>query len=227
MSRRYPFPLNRLAALAAMAALALPAARAANVPQGPNETVCPNPAFGEMPDDAIGDVITPLLTGTPIGPGQTVATEGTNPSESPELSDELLRQFSRTFAFDGGGTVVSGKVIQQIKRGTDDRCKSEWVIRVSAGCVVSLRIGNFLHPAPIVADYRDDLGGLIGSDVAARSGGTGTSFRFNLPTPVCSGQSSRPLLLNTSIRRMVKKGTVQVEATGGVLSPPLPTFVPK
>lgn len=224
-------PAPTAAGLALTFALAAAPAWATMEPQGPNETVCPNPALTAFDHESAGQVW-PALTGTPLPPGGSVLTLGTNPSESPELSDEVLRSFSRPFSFDTAQGVVSGTVLQLIKRGTDQRCKAEWQITVtpaSLGCVTAVRIEGFLHPLdkPLVADYRDDLAGDINPDRAYRSAGDGSKLRFRLPGGVCAGKTSRPLLLNTSINKMVRKGSLQLQGPAGELSPPVSTYVPK
>lgn len=225
-------PRNPTAAgLALTLALATAPAWATVEPQGPNETVCPNPALTSF-DRESADHVWPALTGTPLAPGGSVLTLGTNPSESPELSDEVLRSFARSFSFNTAQGIVSGTVLQLIKRGTDHRCKAEWQITVSPeslGCVTAIRIDGFLHPLdkPLVADYRDDLPGDTNPDRAYRSAGDGSKLRFRVPGGVCAGKTSRPLLLNTSINKMARKGSLQLQGPAGELSPPVSTYVPK
>lgn len=74
------------ARLALTLALATAPAWATVEPQGPTQTVCPNPALTAFDRESAGHVW-PALTGTPLAPGGSVLTLGTNPSESPELSD--------------------------------------------------------------------------------------------------------------------------------------------
>jgi hypothetical protein len=192
---------------------------------GPHETVCPPPS-----QDVPPGAISAGLTGIPLEPGTAVETEGTNDDESTELGDLVLRTYVEPFGFSTAAGPVTGTVIQRIKRGGDDHCKVEWTIVVNGdakGCVSGLRIDNFRYPVgvDIVADFRDDIDGDRAPKLASRSP-DGTKFRFRLPR-VCANQVSRPLLLNTLIDKMARKGSVQLQGPAGELSPPIPTYVPK
>lgn len=234
-SQRSSIPVRRLgfAALFFMTATAH-VAWAGNQPLGPNETVCPNPTLSDVVDSSAESALAGELTGIPIKPGATVLTQGTNTKESPELTDEVLRTYTQPFKLQNSdGSMTTGLVVQQIKRGKDKHCKCEWTVRVdddSRGCISTLRINDFYHPLdlPIVADFRDDLGSRIDipSRQATRSQEPGSKFRFQLPK-ICAKQVSRPLLLNTSIDVMVPKGTVQVQGLKGELSERITTWVPK
>ncbi|HEX5688285.1 MAG TPA: hypothetical protein VFY73_30060 [Ideonella sp.] len=202
-------------------------------PRSHAETVCPPPALlAQMPSDSTLDVPTSQLTGTPLWPGQRVRTRGTNLTESQELSNQILgHSLQQAFTVSTVRGDVKGTLTQKIKQGHDGFCKCEWTISLaedSAGCVIELQIDNFQYPAglAIVADFRDDLGGNHAIPSKSASRPTRSQFRFRLPDKVCPGQNSRPLLLNTLIRRMANVGIARVVAEGGKQSEDLETFAP-
>jgi len=221
---------------AAHAALALLAVAALNVQasQGPQDNRCNEnpPAFAPSGEAAFvddfglaDDTIAPLLTGTPLTPGQTLPTDGTTRKLSPELSKELVLQQSRPFSFIDSDGPVAGTLAEKVYNGTDDKCKNQLQVTVSQGCVSKLRIGKFIHPLSIVADFRLDQNGNVPSDFASRSA-DGKVFQFHLDTPVCAGMSSRWLLLNTSIDTLKRAKAAQVVSADGTPSPALQVHVP-
>ena len=82
-----------------------------------------------------------------------------------------------------------------------------------------------MHPLKLVADYRDDLGGRIPSKVASRST-DGSQIIFDLASPVCAGQDSRWLLLNTSVDEVSPLNVLQFVSPEGQVSQPLPVHIP-
>jgi hypothetical protein len=229
------FPLARLSLQPAALTLAIALGSGVPARAGPRshaETVCPPPAtFAErLPSNL--EVPASELTGIPLWPGQRVKTKGTNLSESKELSDQILdHPLRRNFIIPTGLGDVKGTLTQKIKHGHDGFCKCEWTIAVaedSAGCVIELHIDNFSYPQgePIVADFRDDLGGLAAIPSSSASRPTSSQFRFRLPQKVCANQTSRPLLLNTVIHRMATVGKARLVAEGGERSPNIDTFAP-
>lgn len=148
------------------------------------------------------------VTGDPLDPGETQATLGTNKVESPELKPKLIVvKQSTSFSFTTTSGPVTGVFEERVDSGKDCNCKSHVRIRVTAGCVGKVVIRRYVHPIhkPIVADWRDDQGKsfYIPSDKASRSTvavDQASTFTFSfLPPFVCAGQTSRWLLLNTSI----------------------------
>jgi hypothetical protein len=66
----------------------------------------------------------------------------------------------------------------------------------------------------------------IAPDHARRSVGLGNTITFDIGAVVMPGQDSRWLLLDTAIDKTKKNGTIQLRATDGSLSAPIPTWVP-
>jgi hypothetical protein len=168
------------------------------------------------------------LTGTPLEPGHTVLTEGTNASESPELNGLTEFTLNDTFSIElAGGGLVKGSYAEMNKTGTDTYCKQHLKVKVKQGCVAKVRFRKYTHPLDrdIVADYRDDLSGLRASDTASRSN-SGTVIEFHLATPVCAGETTRWLLLNTSINTMTKVNGLEFVAPTGERSKLRPVHVP-
>jgi hypothetical protein len=168
------------------------------------------------------------LTGIPLLPGNTVPTAGTNTSESPELVGPLEFQLSGKFKFMSSGGLVRGTYTERNYTGADKRCKQHLKVAVKSGCVAKVRLYKYLHPLSLdlVADYRDDLGGLVPSDAASRSAGKGTVIEFHLETPVCAGQDTTWLLLNTSIDTMMLVKGLELVAPTGENSKLRPIHVP-
>jgi hypothetical protein len=157
------------------------------------------------------------LTGIPLLPGHTELTQGTNPTESPELAGVFEFQLDGKFRFESAGGLVRGTYIEQNHTGADKRCKQYVKITMKAGCVDKVRLHKYVHPLSLdlVADYRDDLPGVIASDTASRSTGKGSVIEFHLVQPVCAGNDTKWLLLNTSIDTlMLVKGLELVAPTG-------------
>lgn len=183
----------------------------------------PPPAF-DSTTTAEGDLAT-LVTGKWLKPGTTRATDGTNSRESPELGGPKIFSTSQTFEFKDPKGLISGKYSEMIVQGTDKKCKCHLRVQIREGCVSRVMISKYVHPLKLVADYRDDLGGRIPSKSASRST-DGTTINFDLATPVCAGQDSRWLLLNTSIDEVAPLNVLQFVSPEGQLSQPLPVHVP-
>lgn len=166
-----------------------------------------------------------LVTGKALKPGATVPTNGTNSRESPELGGPKLLSTSQSFEFQDAKGLISGKYSEMIVQGTDKKCKCHLRIQIRQGCVSRVMISKYVHPLKLVADYRDDLGGRIPSKIASRSQ-DGTQINFDLATPVCAGQDSRWLLLNTSVSEVAPLSVLQFVSPEGQLSQPLPVHVP-
>lgn len=166
------------------------------------------------------------VTGLWLKPGTTRTTAGTNSRESPELAGTRLYSSSQLFEFkDPKGQLISGKYSELIVAGTDKKCKCHLRIQVREGCVTQVVINKYIHPLKLVADYRDDLSGKIPSRSASRSK-DGTTVTFDLTSPVCAGQDTRWLLLNTSIEEVAPLDVLQFVTPEGQFSPPLPVHVP-
>ncbi|HEX5687278.1 MAG TPA: hypothetical protein VFY73_24950 [Ideonella sp.] len=184
----------------------------------------PPPAFtGSLLPE--GD-IEPLVTGKWLRPGTTRTTAGTNADESPELRGVKL--YSATFQFSVPGQAeapASGRYTEMITQGADKSCKCHLKIQVAQGCISRLNIYKYVHPLKLVADYRDDLSGRIPSKTATRST-DGTVISFDLRTPVCAGQDTRWLLLNTSVPEVMQQNVLELVTPEGQRTPLLPYHVP-
>lgn len=227
-----PRPPRLPAALLPAALLLLPLALSAlpahahDDAEKSGDVVCSDPPLRAEAVNTPAAAWASQITGTPLYPGQTVATLGTNLTESPELSKDLIVSTKKAFT----GENLRGVLRQRIFAGHDGQCKVEWQVQLkpgSVGCVEKLRITKFIHPLDIVADFRDDQNGTQAADFARRSN-NGKVFDFRLSAKVCAGQKSRWLLLNTNIDVMQRKGTVQLfDAANERLTLPLPTYVPQ
>jgi hypothetical protein len=207
---------------AGLAALAASAAAG----QGPLADKCnENQGLGELTSLALGNaVIQPLLTGIPLEPGQTVPTNGTDKVESPELAGKVAITGGGSFSFAG----ITGTYEEFILAShSDGTCKHHTQVKVVSGlgCITRVRFHQYFHPLDIVADYRTDKPGKVRSKTASRTE-DGLTFEFQLKTKLCAGQSTRWLLLNTSIRHMQTLSALELVADDGSLSSPLPVHVP-
>lgn len=191
--------------------------------QGPDVDRC-NENQG-LDADALDDPFVADLTGIPLLPGQTVPTDGTNSIESPELHGKLAFQLTGKFNFHSASGTVKGGYSERNYSGAHKRCKQHLQIKVTQGCVRRVLIHNYVHPLDIVADFRDDIAGDVQSDVASRSG-DGLVFEFHLFEPVCAGQTSRWLLLNTSVNTLTKSNQLELISDDGESSGLLPIHVP-
>lgn len=172
------------------------------------------------------------VTGKALKPGTTRRTNGTDLVLSPELDGWVLFTADRSFSFIAGGGVVSGTYGEILVRGADKRCKSHLQVRPNNGCISKLVLEGYHHPLnmKLVADYRTDQGGVVASRRASRSAGAGTTVTFELKTPVCAGNTSRWLLLNTSVKEVEPLATLVFVAPDGSASEPhifhVPVVVP-
>lgn len=221
--RRAPLWAGSLLALSTLAA------QAGN---GPLDNKCnENPpaldAWDAVSSHLSGDLAWRVeLTGTPLQPGQTVPTLGTNRVESPELVGKTVIAVANTpFSFSTPSGPVAGfysESIQASKTG-GGTCKQNVQLKLTSGCVSKVRFKQYNHPLglDIVADFRDDpdLKGKVFSNRASRSPVDGLIFEFHLKRPVCAGQSTRWLLLNTSIRDLTTADALELVAPDGTVSP--------
>jgi len=182
----------------------------------------PPPAFDSLSPLGENDA---LVTGKWLKPGTTRLTEGTNPRESPELGGTKIFSTSQSFEFKDPKGLITGKYSEMIVAGTDKKCKCHLRVQIREGCVSRVMISKYVHPLKLVADYRDDLGGRIPSKTASRST-DGSQIIFDLATPVCAGQDSRWLLLNTSIEEVAPLNVLQFVSPEGQVSQPLPVHIP-
>jgi hypothetical protein len=165
------------------------------------------------------------LTGIPLLPGNTVPTNGTNLSESPGLAGPLEFKLKGKFTFDDNGSSVQGSYREENRTGPDRYCKQQFAMTLSKGCVSEVRVHKYVHPLDIVADFRDDLPGQIAPDTASRSV-DGTVFKFHLSRPVCAGETTRWLVLNTSIKDLTLMNGLEFIAPSGDHSKLHPIHVP-
>ncbi|HEV8689186.1 MAG TPA: hypothetical protein VGQ91_02735 [Ideonella sp.] len=228
-------PALRPLAWALTASLSLGAPLAGLASERPLQTQkCndPPPAFVAEGEGGEG-AIQPAVTGKWLKPGTTRKTLGTDIAHSPELDGFVVFTKTRNFSFDAGQgmdaeTAVAGTYTETIVQGTDKFCKCHLQIAVATGCVSKLAVHHYIHPLKLVADWRTDLGGMIRSKTASRTleapPDDSTIVTFNLANKVCAGQTSKWLLLNTSVNEVEELGTLQFIAPNGVGSPTLFQF---
>jgi hypothetical protein len=219
--------LKPLPALAFAAVLAAPAGACAGGQRADDPTqtqTCNEPP----PLSAAGGGFQAQVSGRALKPGTTRRTNGTDLVSSPELDGWVLFSADRPFSFLAGGGVVSGTYGEVLVRGADKRCKSHLQVRPDMGCVSKLVVQGYHHPITLklVADHRSDLGGTVASRHASRSAGAGTTITFVLKTPVCAGETSRWLLLNTSVKEVEPLAALVFVAPNEVASEPYTFHVP-
>jgi hypothetical protein len=222
------FPLRT--ALAALC-LAVPAAHAVPVDViDPQQTQTCN----EPPALAGGGMGATKATGLPLPPGGSQLTQGTNAGEATELDGYFVYSQTRDFSFvTAGGKTVAGKYTEAVMRGRDRKCKSHVQIAVQRGCVSKVALQDFPYPlgVKLVADWRDDFPGNVASESVDRSliydgNKTTITFRMKDGQPVCSGQTSRWLLLNTNITQVTQGNHLQFVTPGGHASELFPFHAP-
>jgi hypothetical protein len=168
------------------------------------------------------------LSSASLLPGTTQPTFGTDLADSPGLTGKVIT--SKTFSFETSGGNVKGSVTLSVintDKGSCAMCYQATNNSASTGCVDSLQIFGFRHPAlGLVGNFRNDLvAGGINSTQVSRSPGKGTSIQFDVQ--VCPGQTSRQFVLDTSVGGAKNTGTLRVRAADGTLSAPVPTYVPE
>jgi hypothetical protein len=103
-------------------------------------------------------------------------------------------------------------------------------VAVTTGCVSKLAVHHYIHPKKLVADWRLDFPGMIRSKSASRTfedTDGSTIVTFNLASKVCAGQTTKWLLLNTSVPEVERLSTLRFIAPNGQGSPTLfPFHVP-
>jgi hypothetical protein len=245
------FPRRRRAALvAASFGLGL-AALSITAHAGPGDTSCPgspsqppfNPPAAPPPPPPGGDVefddllqqlvpqvVEPNTPPLQLLPGKTRVTPGEGLAS--HLQGPALFTESVPFSFmSNSGQLVSGAIVQKVVNARDCTCDYYWQIHMddfSALGANGLVIKAFTHPAhELIGNYRNDIVPLgIPSDHVKRSSGNGNTITFDISAIVQPSQVSRQLLLDSSVGMTHKTGTVQVRATDGSLSAPIPAWVP-
>jgi len=218
------FPTARLLALSAALGLSSTCAAA----QGPETDKCnENQGLHAMALDP--GPIGGAMSGTPLDPGETWPTPGTNATDSPELIGTL--EFELTGKFKSPDGELRGSYIERTYNGADNRCKQHLRFKVKQGCVVKVRFNKYAHPLdpdrPLFADYRNDWPlGDVAPAAASRSPGKGLVIDFHMDRPVCAGETSNWLLLNTSIQPMVVIKGLQFIGPVGEASVLRPIHVP-
>lgn len=223
---------STLWALTLPLALAAPPGSAGQRPDTTQKCNDPPPAFGAE-GGGIGDSgdggFSVDVTGKWLMPGTTRKTLGTDATQSPELDGFVVFSQTRDFSFATSGGAVAGKYTETIVQGTDKKCKCHAQVAVQVGCVSKLAVHHYIHPKKLVADWRLDFPGLIPSKTASRTlediDGS-TIVTFNMASKICAGQTSKWLLLNTSVPEVELLGTLQFIAPNGQGSPLFPFHVP-
>jgi hypothetical protein len=165
------------------------------------------------------------VNGMPLKAGTTVDTFGTSPWQSDELTGPVIFQRTRGYQFTSAGQTVKGEYGELIVNGSDG-CKSHIQIRPAWGCISKVEILRFRHRGKLVADFRTDQGGDIPSTKASRSAAPGRTITFELPAKVCPGQTSKWLLLNTSMPTLAPTHAIVFHADTGGSSSARPFHVP-
>jgi hypothetical protein len=162
-----------------------------------------------------------LISGLWLKPGATRTTAGTDTQMTPEADGETVFSSTRVFSISTSNGEVSGRYLEKIVGGIDGFCKCQLRIVVDKGCLSGLAIHQILHPLKLVADYRRDLGGQVPSKSAWRSD-DGSIVGFKLARALCAGESSRWLMLNTSVESVDLGDALELVAADGMSSTLLP-----
>jgi hypothetical protein len=151
---------------------------------------------------------------------------------SPHLNGPAILSQTVTFSFlDHDNHVVSGHLSKKVVNADNKTCDYYWTASVDSSSSLGidrLIVNAFPHPVHgLYGDWRNDLvPGGVGSDHVKRSSGSGTTITFRIGAVVLPSQSSRPLMLDSAVGLTTQAGTVQLRATDGSLSAPIPTWVP-
>lgn len=162
-----------------------------------------------------------LISGLWLKPGTTRTTAGTDTQMTPESDGPTVFSATRAFSMSTSNGEVSGRYLEKIVGGTDGFCKCQLRIVMDKGCLSGLAIHQIQHPLKLVADYRRDLAGQVPSKSAWRSD-DGTVVGFRLARALCAGESSRWLMLNTSVESVDLGNTLELVAADGLSSTLLP-----
>jgi hypothetical protein len=223
------FPLR-----AALAALCLATSATHAAPDGdidPQQTqTCNEPPALSV--EGGGRLDATQVTGDPLKPGETQDSLGTNAALASELDGFFVYSQTRDFSFvTGDGKTVAGKYTEAVMRGKDDKCKCHLQIAVQRGCIDQVVIQHFKYPKTrLVADWRTDFPGNVPSEKVQRSavvnGESTITFHMADGQPVCKGQTSRWLLLNTNITQVTEGNHLQFVTPQGHGSGLFPFHVP-
>jgi len=167
-----------------------------------------------------------LISGLWLKPGTTRTTAGTDTQMTPEADGQTVFSATRAFSMSTSNGEVSGRYLEKIVGGTDGFCKCQLRIVMDKGCLSGLAIHQIQHPLKLVADYRRDLLGQVPSKSAWRSD-DGTVVGFKLGRALCAGESSRWLMLNTSVESVDLGDTLELVASDGLSSTLLPLHTPR
>lgn len=162
-----------------------------------------------------------LISGQWLKPGTTRSTAGTDTQTTPENDGQTVFSATRAFSMSTSNGEVSGRYLEKIVGGTDGFCKCQLRIVMDKGCLSGLAIHQIQHSLKLVADYRRDLPGQVPSKSAWRSD-DGSVVGFRLARVLCAGESSRWLVLNTSVESVDLGGALELVAADGLSSTLLP-----
>jgi hypothetical protein len=140
---------------------------------------------------------------------------------TPESDGYTAFSATRAFSMSTSNGEVSGHYLEKIVGGTDGFCKCQLRIVMDKGCLSGLAVHQIQHPLKLVADYRRDLGGQVPSKSAWRSD-DGSVVGFKLARALCAGESSRWLMLNTSVESVDLGDALELVAADGLSSTLLP-----
>jgi hypothetical protein len=190
---------------------------------------CPgSPIGGASPTPGIKR---PLTTPSPLLPGTTRPTSGTNPTAWPAIAGVVGVDQSTTFSFVAPCGPISGKVRQIVVDSDRGKCVLQSAVELqpeSACNVTMVELVNFRHPKKnLFGEFRDDLlpSGIAPYEVE-RSAGKGTDIIFRFSSGVAPGQASRLMLLSTDLGAARKTGGLILHTGDGGSSAPIPAWVP-
>jgi hypothetical protein len=227
MSSRFQLRPAWAALCLAVPAVALAASGDAIDPQ--QTQVCNEPPPLAPPRDRVEVT---QVTGDHLKPLEVQDSLGTNAVLATELDGFFIYSQTRDFSFvTGDGKTIAGKYTEAVMRGRDDKCKSHLQVAVQRGCIDQVVIQHFKYPKTrLVADWRTDFPGNVPSEKVERSavvGGESTiTFHMADGQPVCKGQTSRWLLLNTNITQVTEGNHLQFVTPQGHGSGLFPFHVP-
>jgi hypothetical protein len=148
------------------------------------------------------------------------------------LSGTTIVNKHQTFSFlSQAHQVVSGTITKKVVDAQDGTCDYYYTLAMSSTSALGIDrviIYQFPHPSrKLYAAWRNDVQPMgIPPDHAQRSAAPGETITFKIAVGVQPGQSSRPMLLDSNVGSTKNTGSLQLRATDGSLSGPIPAWVP-
>ena len=160
----------------------------------------------------------------PLAPGASIATTGTTLLEQPHLEGTIaIPGLVQSFSLTTPTGVVTGSLSEEVIHSVDNSYDFYWSVTNDAsslGRIDSLTLQNFMQDPSslLVADFRLDSRGTVGSSFASRSPGDGNKIVFSFAGGLAPGETTHWLMLDSKALAFDSVGRATLTGLDGGLS---------